>query len=89
MLKGPQKKDPQVAFRVYKESDLGMASSSVMQNLEVKDPKIDFDCPTETEQAESSARAMDSQIAEAFLEFDKDKNVVINVNKFKKRKQNK
>ena len=86
-LKGPGKKDLQIGFKLYKERDLNMVSSPVMQNLEVKDPAIDFDCPTESEQAESSARAMDLQILEALQKFDTDKNTVANANKFKRKSQ--
>ena len=62
-----------------------MLSSPVM-NVEMREPAMDFDCPTESEQADSSVRAMDSEIANALLQFQTDKTLVVNASKFQARK---
>ena len=58
-----------------------MLDNPVMK-VEMQEPAMDFDYYTENEQAESAARAMDSQIADAFKLFEIDKSSVNNAFKY-------
>ena len=69
--------DKNVEFKLYKEKDLPMLAHPVMK-VEMQEPIMDFDCSTDNEQAESSARAMDTKIADDFKLFETDKSSVNN-----------
>lgn len=84
-LKGFKQEDTGAEFRLYRDEQVSMMSNPIM-NVQAQDPAMDFDCPTETEQAESSVRAMDASLSEALQQYEADKNAVFNFQRYQKRK---
>ncbi len=85
-LEGFTKEEAPVDFRLYKDRELSMLSNPVM-NVEMREPAVDFDCPTDNEQAQSAARTMDQQIADALKEFQTDRSSVVNLEKYCEQKE--
>ncbi len=73
--------NPPSQFRLYPNEEVPMMSSKVL-NVEMREPSCDNDCPTEVKLLESSARYLESQIANALAEFSKDHGVVKNLAKY-------
>ena len=75
---------PAAHFRLYRNEDIAMLSSKVM-DVEMREPSCDNDCPTEVRLLENSARFLESQITDALTEFNKDRCAVKNLLKYGKK----